>query len=367
MAATDGLTHSELLDLIETTKEKYPLPEKFTVTQEYNRYVVINQWLQRMKEMPGGGERIKMPIQLKTLGSAQMTRLYAGSNIFVGDVMDTVEVLWYHLIGQWSIDKREIHMNESVPEQIASLMEVRRTTAMQDIADLIERRAWLSPDSGTDDLNVRGIPYWIVPLADGQAGEGFYGAQDSNFSNCGTIVGATGGINTTSPTGGEPRWRNYAAGGTNFYVNMDVEAVDTMKKMALKINWVAPFIVKKTAPTSMDMLGIYMNTDTMIDYERLAVAQNDQLGPDVARFAEGSMFRGRPIIYSDQLDTDTRNPVYMLNHNDMHFFVLQGSNMVEDEALRSRENPNVLTTFVNFSWSIGFQNRRTSGVMRKTA
>ena len=364
--ALAGVSNSDLADLIATTTENLP---KMTVEYalNYQTFEVINRWFQKDKIQIGDGTEILRDIVLDRSGNANHVKLYQELTINVVDVASQIKAPWRQLEYHWSIERREAARN-SKPAQFVNLVDMRRNESAVGAAELLEERAWLSPDSSSDDLNPYGIPYWIPKLAAGQAGEGFYGGSDTTYATTtGNIDPATTGDNTVDITGGKPLWRSYCAGGTAYYDSMNATALRTMLKMFLKIQFQSPYTVKDLELGPLSNYRIYCNTDSYVALVELCRQQNENIGADLARYNGITVFSRVPIIHIPYLDNDTSDPVYMVNHNKFEPFVLDGDYFRESPPMNSREQSNVFTTVTDLSYNFLCTNRRMQGVMNKTA
>jgi hypothetical protein len=70
--------------------------------------------------------------------------------------------------------------------------------------------------------------------------------------------------------------------------------------------------------------GIYVNRDTIVLIEELLENQNMNLGTDLDSMGGRARFKGSPLIYVPFLDSDTSDPVYMIDWKWMAFGTLPG-------------------------------------------
>lgn len=361
-----GVSNANLADLIATTLGDMP-DLRLEYALEYEAYEVLDRWFQKDKIQITSGTQIERNIILDRSGNARHVRLYEPATVNVVDIQSQLTIPWRQAETQWSIARQEADRNRA-PARFVDLLKARRNESMIGLANILQERAWLSPTSSSDDLNPYGIPYYIPKLSSAQAGEGFYGGSDTNVAT--TTAGidpATSGDNTTAIAGGKPLWRSYACGGTAYYEAINATALRTMLKMFLKIRFKAPFVVKQLTEGALSNYRIYVNTDTYVALVELARQQNDQIGADLARYNGLVVFNRVPIIHEPQLDADTDNPVYMVNHNKFFPFVMQGDYFRETPAMNDRIMHDVFTTFVNLSYNYGCINRRSNGVMSLAA
>jgi hypothetical protein len=154
-----GILNSDLIDLQKTTLENLPSMD-FEVALNSQEYNVINDWFRSEKIQVESGTSIVRNIILDTSGNARHVRLYQKSSINVGDVQKRITAPWVQVESQYSIERREALRNRK-PAMYISLLKSRRLDGMLSLADLLETRAWLSPEDVNDDLNPRGLPYWL--------------------------------------------------------------------------------------------------------------------------------------------------------------------------------------------------------------
>jgi hypothetical protein len=70
--------------------------------------------------------------------------------------------------------------------------------------------------------------------------------------------------------------------------------------------------------------GIYTNDTVVGLLEELIEAQDTNLGFDLDSRGGRVVFKGTPVVYAPFLDSDTSNPVYMLDWNWLAIGVLEG-------------------------------------------
>lgn len=352
-----GLRMADLVDLTRTTLEDLP-KLKFEVELKYQDYEVINRWFREKNIEVQSGYGIKRNIMLETTGNAEHVGLYESTTVNVADVQKQLTVPWAHAQTYWSIERREALANRA-PAKYVNLIESRRVDAQLDLANLLEERAWLAPDSSTDTENPRGIPYWVAPGATTE--DGWYGGL--SIYEDGNAVANVGGITPVD----QDNWCNYYK---DYDGPSDADTmVDAMHKVYRHVQFKAPRTVKDI--DKKDGLGnftIYMDGDTIDAYEAYTRKSNDQVGFDVGKFAGNTAFQRTPVIWIPALDTaDTTNrggnPIYFINHNKFKPFILSGDNFREDEPIRDRVQHNVITTFIDLSYNFLCLSRRKQGLI----
>jgi hypothetical protein len=360
-----GISNSDLLDLTRTTLANLP-DMQFEVPLDFQRYPVCNMWFNREKKQVDSGTSIERNIMLDTSGNARFVRLYQKTPINVTDVQKKITAPWVQVQTHYSIERREALRNRT-PARYVSLIQSRRTDATLDLADLLERKAWETPISASDDLNPRGVPYWLSLRNDGNSGQGFDGQT----------IRYAGGTTSTEKAGldgslaANTKWRNYAA----TYTAINADFVKRMRRAFHATNFRSPMLVKDIE-TGRNRYYIYMGLDNLTDYEDLATKQNDNLGRDLDPFHGMTTFRRVPIEYTPVLDDFTildggdndfkPSPIFAINHDKFFPIVLEGDFMRESEPMIDVEQHNVQTVFTDSSFQFFCNNVREAGfVMHK--
>lgn len=367
MPAPGGISNSDLIDLQRTTLENLPDMD-FEVALTFQSYLVCDKWFSTDKVQVESGTSIKRNIILDDSGNAQHVRLFQKVPVNVADVQRQITAPWVQARTHYTIERREALRNRA-PARYVELLKSRRVDAMVSLANLIERDGWKSPVNSSDDLNPRGLPYWINKVANADTGTvgaagGFLGKRviytDQSTSN------DIGGINAST----EAKWRNYAI---EYTTANSADLVKAMRKAFYSINFQSPTIVKDLESGPKSNYRIYTDLTTITALEDLLQTQNigsENIGPDLARFHGIAAFKRVPILYAPVLDLDadatagaSSNPVYMINHNMFYPIVLDGDWLRENEPMADVESNNVFVTIVDSSYQFFCKNKRTGGAV----
>jgi hypothetical protein len=323
-------------------------------------YPAVNTWFQKDKITLDGGTSIARNIMLDNSGNARHVKLYQRSSINVQDVQKRLTAPWVQIEGMWSIERREVVRNRGKARFI-DLLKSRRLDSQLAMADLLETRAWKTPQDSTDELNPRGLIYYISKLVPSN-GSGFDAAIDvaGGFSGRRILWGdATqtlndkAGINPTT----QAKWRNYAD--TKTGINSDF--VTKLSRAFYATKFQAPMTAKDLSKEGNNKARIYMGLDDIVAYGDLARKANENLGADLDKFHGVLSFNRIPLIHASEIDNDVDRPVYGVNHDKFSPFVSEGDWMVEDEPDRDPMLHNVVTTFVDGSYQYLDINVRESG------
>jgi hypothetical protein len=372
MALTGGVSNSDLVDLQRTTLPNLPDLE-FEVALQNQKYIAVNRWFAKDKKEVEGGTSIVRNVMLDNSGNAQHVRLWQKQTVNVQDVQSRIAMPWVQCDVPYSIERHEALRNRGGAMYI-KLLTSRRIDAMLSLANLLELRAFLAPESSTDDVNPAGLPFWLNKVVPSTA-SGYSSTIDVPGSFCGRriIYGQTStptyvltnkaGINPTA----KPLWRNWA----DVYTQIDANFVKLCRKAFHAINFESPITITDMSDGPKSNYRIYMNLLTITNYEDIATKQNDNLGPDADKFHGATTFKRVPIEYANQLDMDSpsvnpswgTDPVYMVNHAKFKPFVEGGNWMYEHDPMSDVELHNVITTWIDNSYQFFCTNVREGGAV----
>ena len=374
-----GIKTSEMLDLLQTTTENLPnnvLPFEL----DYQQYEVCNRLFAKDRVEEQGGTALAKRVVLDKAGAAKHVRAYETEATNVVNVVSNLRADWVRADTNWSVERGEMAMNRSGTSKdgwskgFIKLIKSRRQPAMVDLANEVEEKFWQVPLVDTDNLTPLGFPYWVPKLAVGQAAtaNGFYGGRYGGaggvFTSVGGIVPATAGDNTVAIAGGKPLWRSYQCG----YVAVNAAAIKQMSLMFYRTQFRAPLMVKDlVTPGATRNCRIWLNTQTLVDFETYMRASNDQIGGDLAKYMGLTSFKRQPLVPMVILDNNGAgevgqyDPVYFANLNAFRTYVLADFYLVERQPIISPSNHNVFTTYVDLAYCYLAWSRRTQGVMNK--
>jgi hypothetical protein len=357
-----AIKNADLADLIATTLSDLP-KQYFEVAWDNEDYEFCRIYQKERMEVDGG-DSIKRKVMLDNSGNARYRRLYDTDEPIVGDVMTTITVPWTQIGTNYSWDVLEIKRNSNSAKGYIRLMEVRRIDGLWSLADLIEDRAWKTPQSATDDLYPYGVPYYLNFLDASATTAGF---------NAGTVRyqgGTTGTSCAGIDTADEAKWKNYAA----IYSNIDNALLKVFRKAFIKTRFKAPLFINDPAQARNASKRIYCDSDTAVDLQDLADQRDDKhTGKEILgniRMDDGGLvyINRLPVVYIPQLESYTEPatsvacaPIFCVDFRKFIPYVQDGYWMVESEPMTDRRQHTTFTVFLDGSHNNLCTNRRTCG------
>jgi len=323
--------NADLKDLIATTLPDLP-DQYFEVTWDNQDYEFCRIY-QTERMMVDGGESITRKVMLDDTGNARYRRAFDTDEPSIGEVVHTINVPWCQIGTHYSWDKIEIMRNKS-PKGFLDLLKTRRIDGLWSLANLIENRAWKTPNNSTDDLNPYGVPYYINMLDADSTTAGFNG-QTIRYQD-GTTGTACAGLDAAT----YDKWRNYAG----VYTAVNNDLLKTIRKAFLLTRFKAPLFINDPAQKRTAAKRFYADADTVIELQDLADARDDNhSGKDVLgniRVDDTGlvMINRLPVQYIPQLNGvtdpvtgDATSPIYCINFEKFIPYIQDGYWMEEGE------------------------------------
>ena len=339
-----ALTDTEILDLATGTLNELGRLRFNSIAERLQDYEVMSRLMKRDKVMFEGGKGIQRTIMVDHSNAAKQVGMFNSDTVNVVDSLQIMDVPWRHTTTNWSWDRREPLMNTST-EQIVDIMKVRRAQSMIALAEHLENQFWSKPSSSSDKLDIFGIDYWLVT----NSSTGFNGGNPSGFT-----AGA-GNIDSSTYT----RWANY----TGQYTQVSKDGLIRMMRTAMrKIRFKSPINIRDYRRGTGDRYRIYCNETTIQKFEDVGESQNENLGRDLAPFDGMMAFRRAPIVWAPEKDTDSTNPVYMVNMDWFYPVCLRGDYMRESSPAFASNQHNVLRVHVDMTWNLLCTDRRRQAV-----
>jgi len=340
-----ALSDAEVLDLTKTTLANLG-PMKFNqIAQSIQYHEFFSHIFRKDRASFEGGQGIERRVMLSTSGAASNVGLFNTDTINVADNMQTITIPWRHTTTHFAFDRRELLVNKS-RSKIVDLMETRRVAAMVDLAERMETDAWAKPVDSSDDTTPFGLTYWVVK----NSSTGFNGGNASGFT-----AGPAGLSSTTYS-----KWKNYTAQ----YANLTkADAIKKLRTAHRKIGFKSPTDHQDLRKGKGDQYRLYVNEATISSIEDLGEAQNESLGRDIASMDNQMVFKRNPIIWVPELDSDSTNPIYMINFGYFSPVFLKGDYLRQTEPEKVANMHNVMAVHIDTTWNILCTDRRRQAVL----
>lgn len=362
-----SVKNADLADLIATTLNDLPHQE-FEVGWDHIEYEACRIYQQERMEIDGGNQ-IERKVMLDNTGNAKYCRLYDTDEPRVGDVVKTIKVSWTQLKTSYSWDKFEILRNKNSAKGFVNLLQTRRVDGLWALANLIEERFWLTPNSATDDLFPNGVPYFLTAYTDGSGAvnttAGFNGKyvkfQDATFSS--NVSGIDAAV--------EAKWRNYCAP----YTTINNAFARTAREAFMRTKFKVPMIINDPSKPINAAKRWYTDPTTVSAMMDFCDQKDDNhTGKDMLGNMKmddtGLVFINRlPVVALDVLDNASLTPVYCVDFSKFRPVVHEGYWMEESEPMNGGTRQHtVFTVFLDGAHNNLCLNRRTTGfVIHKTA
>jgi hypothetical protein len=334
-----ALQASGIGDLIAATTRDFGEPNFTEIATDLQEHPIAEALMGNMEDMKkfGSGTGLQWNVMVGHNNSAVNSGLYATVRPNQIDTMIQAQVDWRYSRFHYAIERREVAMNRT-PRRIIDLIQERRIAAMISFAELLENNFWRFP-AATDTETPLGLPYWVGKSATA----GYNTALPTGYTRSATSSRRTtrGGRTTpsrspTSPTTtGSPRLR----------LAMD------------QTNWKPPVGgIPSTVKGSKRRL--FSNITVKQQAENLAKTQNENIGPDLAKYDGGVMVRKTPLEYVPFLNADSTNPTYGLHMGSFQVGYMAGEWMKQVVIPQLDSQPTVALTVWDCMYNFFTYNRR---------
>lgn len=344
------LKSDDLADLVAGTLRNLGKMNYQQIAQSKQKYEIFSHWFKNERITLDSGYGIQRTLMNTLPDSAAHVGLGEVDNVAIVDLIDQLQVPWCHAQTSWGMIYQEALMNRG-ESLIFNVVKPRREGAMIKLIEEIESKGWSAPSSSSDKKNPYGIPYWVVKNS--SSTPGFNGGAASGHT---TVAGVS---LTDSPT-----FKNYtftfaATGGIT-----KQDAIKKTKTALRKCGYKSPIPGSDYTKGAGEQYRIYTNETNFSLMEDIGESQNENLGKDIANsmFNVGSLaLRGFPIVWVPQLDSDTDNPIYGIDHSTMMVVGLKGDWFRESESNAPLQHDTV-QYFVNLSYNYLNLDRRRNFV-----
>ncbi len=339
-----ALTDLQISDLVVGTLRELGRMRFQQIAQTLQDYEVFPVWFKKDRVQFDSGIGIQRTLMNRLSGAAAHVGLLDQDDVNITDVLTQLQIPWVHARTSWGFIRQETLMNRG-EALIVNIIKPRRAAAMIDLVEELETKGWSSPSSSSDTLNPFGIPYWVVK----NSATGFSGGTPSGWST-------VGGVNVTNT----PSFQNY----TTQYTNVTKpDLIKKLRTMHRKVGFKSPVDIDDYRSGKGERYRCYTTESVFASIEDIGESQNENLGRDIASMDGFSMaFRGHPIRWIPQLDADTKNPFYLIDHSTFYPVCLKGDYLRESDPDKAPFQHNAFQVFVDLTYNYLCIDRRRNGV-----
>lgn len=338
-----SLQIDQIADMVKASLYDMGQPKFGQIAQSLTEYPVFTSWFKKGKVTFDSGIGIQRSLMNKLGTSARHVGPAEPDIVNITDLMEQLQVPWRHVTANWGYILQETLMN-SGKSVIFNILTPRRISALIELVEELENKAWASPADSSDTNNPYGVPYWVVK----NATTGFNGGLPSGFS---TLAG----INLTNV----PTFKNYTF---TYSAWSKTDGIKKARKALRKSKFKSPVEYPDIANGIMGRYQIFTNEAVISTTEDVGEGQNENLGRDIASMEGDNMtFRGNPFRFAEKLDADTQNPIYFIDQSTFYPVVLKGDYL--RETVRPAPNQhNVVETHTDLTYNFICTDRRRNTV-----
>ena len=307
-----------------------------------------------------GGSQIEVDVVYQDNGTAAFVYPDQTYTLTSRDFTAKATIPWRHINAFYTVGREEIRICRAPEKLYDSVIAPKRLGTQMNMAEVIESETFAASD-GTSGLAPLTMPYWVVPITGAQVT-----ALTRTFQGAGTAYGTAsttvGGLSTSTYT----RWKNYndvRATSDGSWTDADN---DRFCWMFDDMQFKAPQNVEMLKDSPFNMLGVYTDRTTKTSLERRALQQNDNVGPDVARYHGGTFIKNIPIEHVRALDTASATargtyPLYLMNWAYGAPVIREGNFFREEAFPGTGEAPNLTVVHIDLSYNLLVTNRMLFG------
>lgn len=339
----NGVPFSDFGDYINHNLPHFQNRPAFQVAFSQQNYVVVDEWFKDESTYKvQGGNSIEGRVILGSNGSARMVRPMQVTPRNHGDNFKKYTCPWVTAQGMVNYDE-QIASGFSTDSELADYMEGQWFVGVQSNLELVEAQAFVTPDNTDDDLNARGVPYWVNFINSGTTDyTGGFNGQTCIFGDA-TTTTTIGGLDKSTET----LWRNWAA---NYSGIVDAACLDAIELGLQYTDFQPPKDVKQYAgKVTRPNRRIYSSIAGSAQYQRLRNMGNDDRNGDVRPFGflGQKNFSGVEWCAMATLEGKTYSPIYVLDMPNFQPVVKQGWFMRKSKAMNDVDQHNFYTVFID--------------------
>lgn len=337
----------DIADLVASTLNEQGEGKMEDLVSSLTDYVFYGQMMKEKRTMMESGPEVQFNAIVKKSSNARWVGIGEADRADITNVLASGKMPWRHFTSNWSYDEREVSMNPT-SRRILNLVKTREAADTVDVAEEMEDWAWSAPDA-TATKEPGNLRYWIVSNITGTSATtgGFNGTVPTGFTTVGNISSTT-----------YPNWANW----TKKYASISNEdLVDAIDMAFYKTGFKSPIKVIPAA-SGRDDFEMFSTKTVVKGLEKLARANNDNLGKDLLTYRGQVLVNRIPVIPVPQLDandsSDTYGWVFGVNWGVLKIAFLKGEYWKRTGPLRSGSQHTMWTIHNDLSTQTICTNRR---------
>lgn len=336
-------TYTDIQDRVINSLVSIQKGEWFDAMQTYQDYPMLRVAMTMGREK--SGKQLNFKIGVGSENEDGHSGLYEDFDVDRPNVMTEGTVDWVNHRKGFAIDEREIDPMQD-PESLVDDLEVLRNDMWWRTADDFEEKSF-QVRAVNDKLLPSAIPYYVL-WEDSSAGK-FTANLPLGSSGHSTVATIDPAVQTA--------YQNY----TSTYVNATRDDLGLRVSRAIRqTNWRPPMKVKGDQKVTH---AIYMDQETVENFEIMAANQNDQLGRDVQPMFNRTMLARIPPTWLPVLDSvaaASSNPVYLINHAYLYPCFKKGWKFREYPPRQAAKQPSAVEVYnlSVYNWVCQLRNRQ---------
>ncbi len=343
------LTPEQMPDAVIATMNKLNKGKWIGEMVDLQEHVGFNQICRDKRQKQSSGRGLTVRYIMDHNHSAQHVGLFGTMEFDRTDAMVEGTIPWCYSDGNMVFDEREPDMNGGA-ERVVDHVSAENARMLTAMVSLSETDVWGMPASSSDNDTPFGVEYWIVK----NATLGFNGGNPSGFTS------GRAGIST----GDYARHANFTGKYDDFKDQDDTGLIYQMEMAADKCKWVAPAPEPGMGRKGYSR-GIFCNWETKMGLKNVAKENNDSLGFDLS--TKEPVFRGAKLQYAPYFDSDTSDPLYMIDFNHFYAVFLKNWFMKRIKVKQLPKQPHCFAVIISMVWNIVCDDLRRQAVFYKDA
>jgi len=346
------LAAEQIDDLVAATLQTFGSPSFGMIAQDLPDYPIMNQMLKKGAVKLSASQTLEHLLMVKQSKNARHVGLYADDALAVQDNIKKINGYWRNTTNNFIYDVKERDFN-GTPEQIVDLVWTREMDMLLGLAEKMELSFWQKPTDSTDDITPWGIQYWLKLAT---SGRGFNGGDITGFT-----AGPAGLASDTYT-----KWKHYNAVYSNF---TDDDFAEEMRRAFRACSFQSPVTgAGKDDAAAQGRYKIMSGEEVQEGLIKMARAQNDNIGTDIAAYDGGVTFKRLGVQYVpaiDQVWTSTAYPVFMLDTAHMKVAMNSKNNfrMTGPQPVPGKHD--VRAVFCDVTWNLWCTDRRRQAVLNR--